>query len=46
MNDATKPTGETITLNIHGAIREIAPEAWDGCAGDRVAAQILKVLAS
>jgi predicted N-acyltransferase len=34
MNDAAKPTGETITLNIHGAIGEIAPEAWDACAGD------------
>src|SRR5580704_5138634 len=33
MNDATKPTGETITLNVHGAIREIEPEAWDICAG-------------
>ena len=34
MNDATNPTGETITLNVHGAIGEIAPEAWDICAGD------------
>src|SRR5260370_14026324 len=34
MNDATKPTGETITLNVNGALREIAPEAWDACAGD------------
>jgi predicted N-acyltransferase len=34
MNDAMKPTGETITLTVHGAIREIAPEAWDICAGD------------
>ena len=33
MNDAAKPTGETITLNVHGAIGEIAPEAWDICAG-------------
>src|SRR5258705_13898433 len=30
MND----TGETITLRVHGAIAEIAPEAWDACAGD------------
>jgi hypothetical protein len=30
MNDAA----ETITLRIHGAISEIAPEAWDACAGD------------
>src|SRR5436305_2571682 len=30
MND----TGETITLRIHAAISEIAPEAWDACAGD------------
>ena len=30
MND----TGETITLRIHGAISEVAPEAWDACAGD------------
>ena len=30
MND----TGETITLRVHGAIKEIAPEAWDACAGD------------
>jgi predicted N-acyltransferase len=29
MND----TGETITLRVHGAIAEIAPEAWDACAG-------------
>src|SRR5207302_4840020 len=34
MNDAIKPTGDTITLSVHGAIREIAPEAWDACAGD------------
>src|ERR1700736_594778 len=34
MNDAAKPPGEAITLNVHGAIREIAPEAWDICAGD------------
>src|SRR6266498_4003834 len=34
MNDATKPTGETITLSVHGAIREIAAEAWDACAGE------------
>src|SRR5438477_7409295 len=30
MND----TGETITLRVHGAIAEIAREAWDACAGD------------
>jgi predicted N-acyltransferase len=30
MND----TGETITLRVHAAIKEIAPEAWDACAGD------------
>ena len=30
MND----TGETITLRIHPAIGEIAPEAWEACAGD------------
>ena len=30
MNDG----GETITLRIHNAIGEIAPEAWDACAGD------------
>jgi predicted N-acyltransferase len=30
MNDG----GETITLSIHNAIGEIAPEAWDACAGD------------
>jgi hypothetical protein len=30
MND----TAETITLRVHGAISEIAPEAWDACAGD------------
>ena len=26
--------GDTITLRIHGAIRDIAPAAWDACAGD------------
>ncbi len=30
MNDG----GETITLRIHHAIGEIAPAAWDACAGD------------
>jgi len=30
MND----TGETITLRVHRTINEIAPEAWDACAGD------------
>src|SRR5690242_6923995 len=30
MND----TGETITLRVHPAISEIAPEAWEACAGD------------
>ena len=29
-----KSGGETITLRIHNAISEIAPEAWDACAGD------------
>src|SRR5712692_10674911 len=29
-----KDAGETITLRVHGAIREIAPAAWDECAGD------------
>ncbi|HKS88456.1 MAG TPA: GNAT family N-acetyltransferase [Stellaceae bacterium] len=29
MND-----GDTITLRLHGKIEEIAPEAWDSCAGD------------
>src|SRR5713226_7046365 len=29
-----KATGETITLRIHSAMSEIAPEAWDCCAGD------------
>src|SRR5437016_13465319 len=32
--EAMNDTGETITLRIHGAISEIAPEAWDACAGD------------
>jgi len=31
MNDGG---GETVTLRLHGAINEIAPEAWDACAGD------------
>src|SRR5260370_34746635 len=30
MNDG----GESITLSVHNAISEIAPEAWDACAGD------------
>jgi len=30
MNDG----GEAITLSVHNAIGEIAPEAWDACAGD------------
>src|SRR5262249_47536072 len=30
MND----TGETITLPVHRAIKEIAPDAWDACAAD------------
>ena len=30
MNDG----GETITLSVHNAISEIAPKAWDACAGD------------
>jgi predicted N-acyltransferase len=25
---------DTITLNIHSAINEVAPQAWDACAGD------------
>src|SRR5260370_12913911 len=31
---AGKDAGETITLRVHAAIREIAPAAWDDCAGD------------
>src|SRR5436190_4468104 len=34
MNDPGNSTTETITLRIHAAISEIAPEAWDACAGD------------
>src|SRR5438045_7836872 len=34
MNDPGNSTAETITLRIHAAISEIAPEAWDACAGD------------
>ena len=35
MNDGPrKDRGETITLRVHNAIGEIAPEAWDACAGD------------
>src|SRR5216684_1452858 len=30
MNDG----GEAITLAVHNAIGEVAPEAWDACAGD------------
>jgi len=30
MNDC----GEAITLSVHNAIGEIAPEAWDSCAGE------------
>src|SRR5260370_15091372 len=30
MNDG----GETITLSVHNAIAEVAPQAWDACAGD------------
>ena len=30
MNDG----GESITLSVHNAIAEVAPEAWDACAGD------------
>jgi uncharacterized protein len=30
MNDG----GEPITLSVHNAIREVASEAWDACAGD------------
>ena len=30
MNDG----GKSITLSVHNAIGEIAPEAWDACAGD------------
>src|SRR5260221_1741320 len=26
--------GESITLSVHNAIAEIAPEAWDACAGE------------
>src|SRR6266849_2274949 len=31
---AGKEAHETITLRVHGAIREITPAAWDDCAGD------------
>jgi predicted N-acyltransferase len=31
---SVKKTAETITLRIHSAMSEIAPEAWDACAGD------------
>src|SRR5260370_9494072 len=31
---AGKDAGDTITLRVHGAIREIAAAAWDECAGD------------
>jgi predicted N-acyltransferase len=31
---AGKDAGETITLRVHAAIREIAPAAWDECAGN------------
>ncbi|MBV9964327.1 MAG: N-acetyltransferase, partial [Alphaproteobacteria bacterium] len=34
MNDPGNSAGETITLRVHGAIGEIAPAAWDACAGD------------
>ena len=27
-------SADTITLRVHGAIKEIAPAAWDACAGD------------
>jgi predicted N-acyltransferase len=27
-------SGDTITLRLHGAIREIEPAGWDACAGD------------
>src|SRR5215211_6406960 len=30
MNDA----GEPVIFRVHGAIKEIPAEAWDGCAGD------------
>src|SRR4051794_10336422 len=30
MNDG----GETVTLRLHSAIKEIAPTEWDACAGD------------
>jgi uncharacterized protein len=33
MNEAASDGGGSITLRIHGAIREIAAEAWDACAG-------------
>src|SRR6266852_1730459 len=29
-----KESRDTITLRVHAAIREIAPAAWDECAGD------------
>jgi len=34
MNEPRNATAETITLSVHNAIGEIAPEAWDACAGD------------
>src|SRR5437762_2738791 len=36
MSDLEKTTAkaETITLRIHGAIKDVAPAAWDACAGD------------
>src|SRR6266581_2677525 len=37
MSDIKKPADkadETITLRVHPAIREVAPAAWDACAGD------------
>jgi predicted N-acyltransferase len=27
------PDGDGLTLTLHGAIAEIAPDAWDACAG-------------
>lgn len=29
-----KKSAETITLRVHPAISEVAPAAWDACAGD------------
>ena len=33
MNDTQNDAAETITLRVHSAIKEIAAEQWDACAG-------------